>query len=332
MAEPFISVIINNFNYGRFLGQAVSRALEQDFPESRREIIVVDDGSTDESREVIESFAGRIRPIYQSNQGQAAAMNKGMAAAQGDILCLLDSDDWWRPEKLSRVAQRFEDPDLGMVQNWTQEVDRDLSPLPGTLPSVPAVYRLKDFLQGPTYFTGTSGLSFNSAVRGILPIPETLFYCADEYLFTQILFRAAVGNIPEVLGYRRVHGANRYALLYRDPKKLENHLKVRRILDGSLEARLKASGQSLSPLIANRRRLEVLQEELFLHRYQCRLGLAAAAWREMGRLLCGGYAAFKLATLLLALISPRLYLSLYDCYCRWSPVRSARRSLLKESR
>ena len=106
---PFFSVLICNYNYERFVGDAIRSALAQDYPADRFEVIVVDDGSTDGSRAVIASFAGdaRVRPLLQPNRGQSAAFDAGVRIARGDYICLLDSDDVFLPHKLARVAQRI---------------------------------------------------------------------------------------------------------------------------------------------------------------------------------------------------------------------------------
>ena len=134
--QPTVSAVINNHNYGRFLGQAIESVLGQTYPAKLIELVVVDDGSTDGSRRVIESFAGRVKAVYQERGGQAAAINAGVQAATGDIVCLLDSDDWWRPEKIARVAKWFRsNPALGLVQHWCREVDSSLRPVPGRMPA-----------------------------------------------------------------------------------------------------------------------------------------------------------------------------------------------------
>jgi glycosyltransferase involved in cell wall biosynthesis len=105
MSRPLASILINNYNYARFLDEAIGSALGQTYPS--KEIIVVDDGSTDNSREIISRYGDRIIPILKENGGQASAFNAGVARCQGDILCFLDSDDFFHPDKLERVAAAF---------------------------------------------------------------------------------------------------------------------------------------------------------------------------------------------------------------------------------
>ena len=315
---PRVSILVNNHNYGRFLGAALQSVLDQDFPADRVEIIVVDDASTDDSREVLAKFAPRIRAVLRDeNGGQAAAFNDGFKAASGEILCLLDSDDWWAPSKLSRVVERFDrEPGLGMVQHWCQEIGPDGRPFATKFPPQPPRYVAEDFLAGRCVFTGTTGLSFRaSALRRIVPVPEELRVNADTHLYNSILDHA-VGNIDEALGYRRVHGDNRYAGRMRDPIRLAEHRKALAVLDRELSRLLAAVGMSLGEEPRRRRRAEELLTDLFLARYAGDLGSAWGFWKESIAQYSGADRALKGASLLLALASPRAYLKLQDVYAR----------------
>lgn len=94
-----ISVIMPNYNNGKFIAQAIDSVLQQDYPNI--ELIVIDDGSTDNSMEVISSYGGRISILRQQNKGAAAARNHGMRFAQGKFISFIDSDDIWLQGKLS---------------------------------------------------------------------------------------------------------------------------------------------------------------------------------------------------------------------------------------
>jgi glycosyltransferase involved in cell wall biosynthesis len=114
MNEPLVSVVIATWNTGRYLPETLASALAQTY--LRREIIVVDDGSTDDTVARIEPFRSAIRYIRQEHQGLAAARNAGIAAAQGEFIALLDADDLWSPEKLAlQVAVAGRNPGSGLI-------------------------------------------------------------------------------------------------------------------------------------------------------------------------------------------------------------------------
>ncbi len=109
-----ISVIIPSFNRGYILTEAIDSVLAQTY--QNFEIIVVDDGSTDNTREILTPYKDRIRYFYQENQGVAAARNKGIEEAKGEFIAFLDSDDLWLPEKLEKQKELFDNcPELGLV-------------------------------------------------------------------------------------------------------------------------------------------------------------------------------------------------------------------------
>lgn len=111
MNPPFFSIIICNYNYGRFVGDAIDSCIAQRYPTDLFEVIVVDDGSTDESRQILAGYAGRpnVIVVMQENGGQAAAFAAGVRRARGDYVCLLDADDLFAPDKLAAVGQRIEE-------------------------------------------------------------------------------------------------------------------------------------------------------------------------------------------------------------------------------
>lgn len=119
MIEPkMVSVVIANYNMAKYLAEAVRSVQEQTY--RVHEIHVVDDGSSDESREVMESFRGdpRISLHYQPNGGQAKAKNRGIAAATGEYVAFCDADDTWVATKLERQLPCFDqDPQIGVVHS-----------------------------------------------------------------------------------------------------------------------------------------------------------------------------------------------------------------------
>src|SRR5258707_11451058 len=99
--EPSLSVIIPNHNYATYVGAAIRSALEIRWP--KVEVIVVDDGSTDNSREVIESFGGKITFVRQANAGQMPSCVNGFRRSSGDVIIFLDSDDALHPEVMAEI-------------------------------------------------------------------------------------------------------------------------------------------------------------------------------------------------------------------------------------
>lgn len=121
MNNPVVSVIIPTYNYARFVGQAIRSVLDQTFTDY--EIIVVDDGSTDETPEVLAGFGSSIRVIRQKNKGGSAARNTGIAAARGKYIAFLDADDQWEPCKLEIQVEALErDPEVGIIFSDIQHI------------------------------------------------------------------------------------------------------------------------------------------------------------------------------------------------------------------
>ena len=105
MTNPLISVIIPVYNRGYMLKHAIDSVLAQDF--KNFELIISDDGSTDNTFEIIRSYGNRVKAIHMDNKGVSAARNRGLAIASGDFIAFLDSDDLWLPNKLSAQIDFF---------------------------------------------------------------------------------------------------------------------------------------------------------------------------------------------------------------------------------
>ncbi len=121
-----VSVLIDTYNHERFIEHAINSVLEQDIPMDDIEILVVDDGSTDRTSEIVRGFAMRVRLFRKSNGGQASAVNFGFAQTSGQIVAILDGDDWWEKQKLRLVLDAFrENPKIGAVGNGLYEADAE---------------------------------------------------------------------------------------------------------------------------------------------------------------------------------------------------------------
>jgi len=122
----FVSVIIPTYNRAIFLVEAINSVLEQTY--KKYEIIVIDDGSTDSTSEIIKQFGNKIRYFYQENGGPSAARNAGIKNAKGDLVAFIDSDDVWLPDKLSQQVQLFdENHRLGLVSSAYYSCDSNLN-------------------------------------------------------------------------------------------------------------------------------------------------------------------------------------------------------------
>jgi glycosyltransferase involved in cell wall biosynthesis len=210
------SVVINNFNYARFLPAAIESALGQ--TRAGLEVIVVDDGSTDTSREVIASYGAAIRPVLKPNGGMASAINAGCEIARGDVVLLLDADDLLDPEAIETVLASWT-PETVMVHARLQLIDEEGKPLRGTVPAhwLPlddGDVRPALLSRGSYSTTVTSGLALRrDALLRALPIPEDLFrQGADGYLVRAMPFLGRVTAVDRPLGYYRHHGRNWTAL------------------------------------------------------------------------------------------------------------------------
>lgn len=121
---PLVSVVIPTWNRAHYLPSAIESALAQTFPD--REIVVVDNGSTDDTQRVLERYAGHIRVVVQEQRGVAGARNRGIAEARGEWIAFLDSDDAWEPEALEHlVGEARAHPDAGLVTLRAQSMSAD---------------------------------------------------------------------------------------------------------------------------------------------------------------------------------------------------------------
>jgi len=230
--SPRVSVVIDTYNHESFIEQAVVSAIEQDFPADDFEILVVDDGSTDRTAEIVRKFAPRVQLLQKPNGGQASAMNLGFAQAKGDLIAFLDGDDVWLPNKLSRVVAEFEShPEAVMVYHqfsfWDsrsgREWDAGWIQVSGDI--VADRRKLHDYGAAPT-----SSLVFRrAALERIVPIPDALTFMADAFLIATVIFLGPVAALPESLAKNRVHGDNLWfaGTGKPDPKVLRRRIEMR---------------------------------------------------------------------------------------------------------
>ncbi|MFZ3216190.1 MAG: glycosyltransferase family A protein [Candidatus Acidiferrales bacterium] len=245
MPRPLVTVLIDTYNHERFIEAALNSVLEQDFPRSDTEILVVDDGSTDRTPEIIGKFGPGIRLIRKTNGGQASAFNAGIPEAQGEIVAFLDGDDWWSRDKLTRVVQALtDDPALGIVGHgivisYVDGRERPEILREGFRFQANTVEGARLFRRRGS-FLGTSRMTIRTQLlRRIGPVPEALLVQADEYLYTLASVLAGAQILPETLTYYRVHDANGFYLSVHDPRLLRRKQVVLAALSQALAAELR---------------------------------------------------------------------------------------------
>jgi len=213
---PVASVIVTNHDYAPFLPEAIESALAQTHRPT--EVIVVDDGSTDESRAVIARYGDEILSVLKEQGGQASAFNAGFARCRGEVVVFLDADDVLLPHAVELVVGALATrPEATKVQYVLEVVDADGRPIGTMLP--PPHLRIPDgdlgrhvarFGNYPT--PPTSGNGFPAWVlRQLLPMPETAHViAADGYLVRAAALLGPVVGLASVGGQYREHGRNRY--------------------------------------------------------------------------------------------------------------------------
>jgi glycosyltransferase involved in cell wall biosynthesis len=249
MAKPFVSILIDTYNHEKFIEQAIVSALEQDFPASDREIIVVDDGSSDRTPDLVRKFEPHVRLLRKQNGGQASAFNAGIPECKGEIVSFLDGDDWWVSNKLQLVSSVLEkNPEVGTVGHGLYEVYSDDRPLAIAVPANRTLLHLQDVPTARLFtymrcFLGTSRITIRRKLLDqILPFPQELVIEADEYMFTLAPALASVLVLDKPLFFYRYHEGNLFQYSGKDDKKTRRKREVLEALLRCLPTRLQALG------------------------------------------------------------------------------------------
>lgn len=249
MVQPLVSILINNYNYAQYLPAAIDSALNQTY--DHLEVIVVDDGSTDDSRAIMAGYGDRIVAIYQPNQGQASAFNTGFAASQGEIICFLDADDLFLPHKVATIVQAFQTPtgnltghiptvppdiQVGWVFHPQQyfQVGQPLDGAEADVVTAPAVVRnltarlARGKLGNPFDFPipATSAMCFRrDLLQQILPMPEGEGISLSDSYIKFVALGLSVGvTINQALTRQRIHGQNAFTGQHDGRKTAQIHL------------------------------------------------------------------------------------------------------------
>jgi len=251
MTKPLVSALIDTYNQERFIEQALVSVLEQGLSPSELEIVVVDDGSTDNTASLVAKFAPRVRYIRKKNGGQASAFNAAIPETNAPIVSFLDADDWWAPGKLRAVLDAFQqNPGIAAVGHGYFAVREETSPPESVVPKRTYYLDLKNAEAvreacSGRVFLGTSKLS----VRGRLldqigPIPEALFFCADGPLMSLAFALGGAMVLDQALCFYRLHRGNLYASLSASSESLRRKYEVCRAYLEFLSSSLKSAGVS----------------------------------------------------------------------------------------
>jgi len=217
---PLVSILLANYNYARYVGESIESVVNQSY--QNWELIVCDDGSTDDSLEVVRAYADRdrrIKVLSKPNGGHTSALNLAYSACRGEVICLLDSDDLYLPSKLeATIRECAQFPQAGLISHAVVRVDEHrkqqgvwpLSALPdGWLG--PEVLRVGGVLP---YAPPTAGISLRREISDLLfPLSETppLDMCPDQVIMRLAPLMTRIRRISAALAEYRVHNANAYA-------------------------------------------------------------------------------------------------------------------------
>lgn len=176
--QPLVSVIVPSYNTARYVPEAVNSILNQTY--QNLEVHVIDDGSTDNTREVMQSFTSNPKVIYhyQENRGESGARNTGIRAARGELIALCDADDLWMPRKLELQVPCFKDkPEVGVVYTNTVHVDSNNQEIE-TYQTARHNGRIAERLFSENFVTGATSM-FRRECFDTEMYDETLKTCAD---------------------------------------------------------------------------------------------------------------------------------------------------------
>lgn len=200
-----ISVVMPCYNAERFLVQAVECVLSQTYPHV--ELIIVDDGSTDRSKEIARSYAGRVVFIEQPNAGPYPARNQGIAHARGEFLAFLDADDYWSPDFLEKLHSGLSRCGAVLAYcGWQNVGAADRNTDPYVPPDYEAGNKLESFLRGASPWPIHAALARRSALDAIGRFDESLPSCMDYDLWLRLAAAQSIVRVPEVLAFYRFHG------------------------------------------------------------------------------------------------------------------------------
>jgi glycosyltransferase involved in cell wall biosynthesis len=245
-----LSIIVANYNYQDFVGAAISSALAVEWPD--KEVIVVDDASTDGSRNVINAFRGKVAAYFRPKSYQLGAHIFGFEQSTGDVIIFLDADDLLEPDVMAEVAKVWR-PGVSKVQYRMNVIDATGAQLGTAIPQFPVtddpVKLRQTFLRTMTYSTppGSGNAYSCEFVRNAFSMVSTTIRESDAVLLLLAPIMGEILTIRKPLARYRIHGTNTMALRSLDPAKLRNRLQQ----DTELALLFKAASQRFDLPVAD---------------------------------------------------------------------------------
>jgi GT2 family glycosyltransferase len=257
--ELVLSVIIPNHNYAKYVGTAITSALDVRWP--KVEVIVVDDGSTDASLEVIGAFASRITLIKQPNAGQMRSCVNGFRHSTGHVIIFLDSDDALHPEVMNEIAAVWSDK-ASKFQFQMRAIDADGKPTGNILPQyfvAPTPQQIREWAVTAGVYPSPPG-SGNAYPREVVDRvfnfkTDFVDRAPDSYLVTAAPVLGDVITIPKPLVDYRVHGTNHGAFLQLEDSRFAREVDVTRRRFGLFREIAASTGLTVAPEALSRNML-----------------------------------------------------------------------------
>jgi glycosyltransferase involved in cell wall biosynthesis len=246
--KPLITALVDTYNHERYIEQAIVSVLEQDFPAAEMEIVVVDDGSTDRTPEIVGKFAPQVRLLRKKNGGQASAFNAGIPESHGQFVALLDGDDWWAKGKLTAVLDTLErNPEDAAVGHGYYEVQEATKEVRVCAPEETKFFNLatpeaaREALHSWRFLLPSALTMRRKVLEQVMPIPEVLVFSADGP-FQVASMAAGVRVLQEPLFYYRLHADNLYSVDPTNMTKMRRRSDLYGVVIDVLEAQLLRSG------------------------------------------------------------------------------------------
>jgi len=213
---PLVTIVIPTYNYGKYICEAIDSVLTSSFPMEEVEIVVVDDGSTDDTAQVVKRYQNKVTYIFQENSGKAQATREAIENSCGRYILNLDADDLFLPNKIQEVVNIFEsDPDIVHVGHpalfWNVDGDtRIVEKIPNKYLGKKTLGKslISHFYRTNTQFGGGSTFAARREILEKFPIPREVDMYVDEYILLVALTQGYSFFLDQPMSIWRIHSRN----------------------------------------------------------------------------------------------------------------------------